>query len=169
MNWIGLPSERQFDCDQPEKRGMLPNEATGQYRQQIGVRKVSQRHHKRWHGQDDTAPASALCQHLVHEAMRITVERHQEMLRCTERSLSRSAGEWMTLAHRDHEVFLVEPARFETGRNLVDWQHCEIDLSVLKHHQASGPERLLRFSAPLRHDLDEAGVDMRRLGADALQ
>jgi hypothetical protein len=39
MNWIGLASDGQLDCDQLVERCMLANEAAGQYRQQIGARK----------------------------------------------------------------------------------------------------------------------------------
>jgi len=112
---------------------MLPNEATGQYRRQIGARKVSQCHHKRWHSQADTAPTSALCQQLVHEGMKITVERSQEMLRCTERSLGRSAGAWMTLAHRDHEVLLVEPARANSSPTSWTPQPGRLYISPILH------------------------------------
>jgi hypothetical protein len=142
--------------------GVLLHQTPRQSSDQFGPCKLDERHHKVRDSQGNAALETALCQHLIDEAARLTAERHQQMLRLRESRGCRSSGEGVSLAHGQHEFLVVEPARLETRRYRRQRQHRDVQLSSFEHLEALVPGVADRAAAGRGHHMDQSDVDVGR-------
>ena len=100
-------------------------------------------HHERRHGQHDAALETALCQEFIDEAAWIAIERYEEVLSPAECGERWCAGKHVALAHRDHEILIVEPPRLEACRHSAQGQDGDVNLALFQLLQALLPRVLL--------------------------